>query len=277
MLLVSCGRQEPESSAPNAPGQSELKQELAPQAAARRIDPGKKLNSINCARLMAERNIVETVYGVKLRFSEQVTNIIEGSFVGTTETKTGQRSIKGIEFEPAKYDPDKDIAQVTATLKLAKIADLVDQSKFNIAKNPDKTVKRTAFATSTPENVPKLAALRAAELDAYKNLYKKIGGFTLESRSKVENFVLTSDVVKASVIGAIMGAEFVGFAWDGVGSDAIAVVKLRINIDELNEMLPEKIVGVEGSHVEAEGRAAQAPVGEAAGLSPSEQIVEIKI
>ncbi|HPN85031.1 MAG TPA: hypothetical protein PK821_06830 [Victivallales bacterium] len=276
LVLVSCG--EKEEKAPGASASAPVNSTAqSPETSTPRIDPAKKLNSINCARLMAERNIVETVYGVKLKFSEQVTNIIEGAFVGTTETKTGQRSIKGIEFEPVKYDPEKDIAQVTATLKLAKIADIVDQEKFNIAKNPDKIIKRTAFATSTAENVPKLAALRAAELDAYKNLYKQIGGFTLESRTKVENFVLTSDVVKASIIGAIMGAEFVGFAWDGTGEDAIAIVKLRINAQELNEMLPEKIVGVEGTYIEAEGRAAQAPAQGSSEIGAKEEIVEIKI
>ena len=114
---------------------------------------------------------------------------------------------------------------VTASLKLSRIADLVDKNKFNLDKYPDKVIKRTAFATSTPVNASKIAALRAAEIDAYKNLYKKIGGFTLESHTTVENFMLKSDQVKTSVIGALMGAEFMGFNWEGEGEDAIAVVK----------------------------------------------------
>jgi len=213
----------------------------------------KKLNSINCAKILAERNIVETVYGVKIKFDEEVTNILEGSFVGTTETKTGKRTIKGIEFETPKYDSKRDIAQVTATLKLSSIADIVDREKFNIDKYPDKVIKRVAFATSTPENARKIAALRAAEIDAYKSLYKRIGGFTLESHTSVQNFALKSDKVKASVIGAIMGAEFVGFDWEGEGDEAIAVVKLRLNTKELNEMLGQKILDCDREFIEAEG------------------------
>lgn len=217
----------------------------------------KKLNSTQCAKVLAERNIVETVYGVKLRFTEEVSNLLEGTFLGDVETKTGKRSIRGIDFEPVKYDTVNDIAQATATLKLSNIGDIVDREKFNIDKFPDKIIKRTAFATSTPDTAKKLSAIRAAEIDAYKNLYKKIGGFTLESNTKIENFVLKSDNVKASVIGALMGADFVGFSWDGKGADAVATVKLRVNVKELNDMLGEKIIDYDKEFVEAEGQGAQ--------------------
>ncbi len=216
----------------------------------------KKLNSINCARILAQRNIVETVYGVKLRFIEEVANMSEGSFLGTTETKTGERSIRGIDFSE-KYDPKTDIAQVTATLKLSRIAELVDKDKFNLDKFPNLEIKRVAFATSTPENAGKLAALRAAEIEAYKNLYKQIGGFTLESNTKVKNFALSSDKVKAQVVGAIMGAEYVGFAWDGKGADAIATVKLKLNLKRLSELLGQKIIDYDKDEIEAEGQASQ--------------------
>jgi len=220
------------------------------------VNPQNKLNSINSAKILAERNIVETVYGIKLRYKEEVTNILEGNFQGSTETKTGKRKIVGIEFESITYDPDKDIAMATATLKLSRLGNIVDKKKFNIDKNPDKIIKRVAFASSNPDNAAKIAAIRAAEIDAYKNLYKQIGGFTLESHTKVENFVLKSDKVKASVIGALMGAQFVGYRWEGKGNDAIAIVKLRINMHELSEMLGEKIIDFNKEYLTSEGMAA---------------------
>ena len=216
----------------------------------------KKLNSVNCAKVLAQRNIVETVYGVKIRFLEEVTNLSEGSFLGTTETKTGERNIRGIEFIE-KYDPKTDIAQVTAVLKLSRIADIIDKDKFNLDKFPNLEMRRVAFASSTPENTKKLAALRAAEIEAYKNLFKQIGGFTLESNTKVKNFMLSSDKVKAQVIGAVMGAEYDGFAWEGKGDDAVAIVKLRLDLKRLAELLGQKIVDYDKDSIEAEGRAAQ--------------------
>jgi hypothetical protein len=218
--------------------------------------PQKKLNSINCARVLAQRNVVETVYGVKIRFIEEVTNLSEGNFLGTTETKTGERSIRGIEFIE-KYDQKNDIAQVTAVLKLSRISDIIDKEKFNLDKFPNLEIRRVAFASSSPENTKKLAALRAAEVEAYKNLFKQIGGFTLESNTKVKNFMLSSDKVKAQVIGAVMGAEYEGFAWEGKGEDAVAIVKLRLDLKRLAEMLGQKIVDYDKDSIEAEGRAAQ--------------------
>lgn len=219
-------------------------------------DNEKKLKSLQIAKLLAQRNIIEAVYGVKVRFIEEVTDLKKGNFFGRTETKTGTRTIRGIEFEE-KYDPKLDIAQVTATLELKHIADLIDKNKFDLKKHPDKVIKRIAFASSNPKNADKISALRAAEIEAYKNLYKKIGGFTLESHTKVENFVLKSDYVKASVVGALMGAEYVGFRWDGKGKDAIATVRLKLNVKELADMLGQKIVNYDKEFIEAEGSAAQ--------------------
>lgn len=220
-------------------------------------DVEKKLNSIECAKVLAQRNIVETVYGLKIRFSEEVSNILDGVFKGVTETKTGKRLIRGIEYDSIKYDSKKDIAQVTASLKLSKLANIVDQKQFRVDKFPDKVIRRVAFATSTPSVARKIAAIRAAEIDAYKNLYKKICGYTLESHTKVKNYVMKSDSVKAYVVGALMGAEFKGFKWSGKGDDAIVTVKLRINIKELSEMLPERIIDYDQDYAEAEGVAAQ--------------------
>ena len=218
----------------------------------------KKLNSLNCAKVLAERNIVETVYGIKIKFTEKVTNFSKGNFLGISESKTGKRTIKGIEYDE-KYDPKNDIAQVTATLKLNRISDIIDTSRFNISKYPDKVIKRVAFASSDPKNARKIAALRAAELDAYKNLYKLLCGFKLESGTRVENSVLKSDKVRSSVIGAVVGAEVTGYSWEGSGDNMIALVNLRMNIKELCDMLGQKVVNFDKDVVEVTGRGAPAP------------------
>jgi hypothetical protein len=114
-----------------------------------------------------------------------------------------------------------------------------------------------------------VAAIRAAEMDAYKNLYKRIGGFTLESHSSVKDFALKSDKVKASVIGAIMGAQFVGFSWEGKGDDAIATVKIRLDVKELSEMLGERILNCKEDVVEAEGHGVASPRKDGAKASKS--------
>ena len=120
-------------------------------------------------------------------------------------------------------------------------------------------IKRVAFASSDPKNARKIAALRAAELDAYKNLYKLLCGFKLESGTRVENSVLKSDKVRSSVIGAVVGAEVVGYSWEGNGDNMIALINLRMNIKELCEMLGQKVVNFDKDIVTVTGRGAPAP------------------
>lgn len=209
----------------------------------------KRLKSINSAKILAERSIVETVYGVNLEFLEEITNMDANTLRGMLELKTPKRQIKGILFA-TKYDPQTDIAQVTAELDMNRITDLTGNQ------NISRIVRRVAFASSSPKSSKRLAALRGAELDAYKNLFKQIKGFTLESQSKLENSMLTSDKVRASVIGSLLGAEMTAFSWEGEGENATASVVLTINVRELEKRLGEKFVGVTDDIIQVTGRAA---------------------
>ncbi len=207
----------------------------------------KRMMTKRKAEILAYRLIVESVYGVKIKFAETVTDIIDASFAGDVATKTSAR-INGIEIEEAVYDEDRDIAKVTASVKIGTIEDLDEDFK---EKFKDKIVRRVAFSTSTLEQKPKLQAMRAAQVDAYKNLLKIITGFTLESETTIENFMLKSDVVKTSVIGALMGIEMKEYRWEGKDNDA--VVTVRINIKEFEEMLPERIKNMDKEYIEATG------------------------
>ena len=210
----------------------------------------KRLRSINSAKILAERSIVETVYGVNVSFLEEITDMDAGALFGVTETNTDAKQIKGILFA-TKYDPKTDIAQVTAELDLSKISDLTGKDAHKQG-----MIRRVAFASSTRESRKKLAALRGAELDAYKNLYKQVKGFTLESKSKLENFMLTSDKVRASVIGSLLGAEMTSFSWEGTGDNATASVVLTLNVRNLEKVIGQKLAGVTDDIIQVTGRAA---------------------
>lgn len=210
----------------------------------------KRLQSINSAKILAERAIVETVYGVNLQFLEEITDMDANSLRGMLELKTPKREIKGILFA-TKYDPATDIAQVTAELDGNRISDLTGNPN-----TPRTIIRRVAFASSSPKSRKRLAALRGAELDAYKNLFKQIKGFSLESQSKLENSILTSDKVRASVIGFLLGAEMTSFSWEGEGDNATASVVLTINVRDLEKRLGEKLTGVTDDIIQVTGRAA---------------------
>ena len=207
----------------------------------------KKIMSTRAARVLAERAIVESVYGLKIRSSEEVIDMIAASFVGKTESKTAA-DIQGIKIDEVVYDAEKDIAQATASISLDEITNIDGQ----VLSLKGKTFKRVGFATSTPANAAPIKALRAAELDGYKNLVKTVVGFTLESQTTVENYMLSSDVVKVKVMATTYLADLVDYGWDDEGN---AFVKFKINVKDIEELLGAKIPGAT-EFVEVEGHGA---------------------
>lgn len=207
----------------------------------------KKIMSTRAARVLAERAIVESVYGLKIRATEEVVDMVAASFVGKTESKTSA-NIQGIQIEEVVYDAEKDIAQATASISLDQIEN-IDGQVLNLK---GKTFRRVAFATSTPANAPPIRALRAAELDGYKNLVKTVVGFNLESQTTVENYMLTSDVVKTKVLATTYLANLVDYGWD---EESNAYVKFQVVVKDIEEILGVAIPGA-GEIIEVEGHGA---------------------
>ncbi len=208
----------------------------------------KRIMTTRAAKVMAERSLVESVYGLKVRATEAVEDLIASSFVGQTETKT-KATISGIKFEEVVYDETKDIAKVTASIQLDNIVN-IDGSTTDLK---NKVFRRVAFATSTPSQASPLRAMRAAELDAYKQLVKQVVGFTLESQTSVKNYMLVSDSVKTKVLATIYLAEVTEFGWHENGD---AYVKMVLRVNEAGELMGDKVVG-EGDVIEVEGAGAQ--------------------
>jgi len=208
----------------------------------------KKIMTVRAAKIIAERGIVESIYGLKIRSSESVENMIAAGFEGKTEVKT-QAEIRGIKISEVVYDAEKDIAQASATIKLDTLTN-IDGQEIDFK---GKTFTRVGFATSTPAMAAPLKALRAAELDAYKQLAKRIVGFTLESQTTVENYILTSDIVKSKVLATIYLSRVTDYGWDPMGD---AYVKMTVSTTEVSEILGQKIIDVD-EIIEVEGQGAQ--------------------
>jgi len=208
----------------------------------------KRLMSEMGAQRDAQRKIVETVYGFKVRATEQVQDMVAASYDGVTESKTATR-IKGIQIDEVVYDPKRDIAKATASISLNTITN-IDGVDIDMK---GKVFKRVGFGTSTPENAGPIRALRAAELDAYKQIAQQIVGFTLESETTVENYMLKSDVIKTKVLATSYLAEVTDFGWDEGGD---AFVKMRLNVAEVSQMMGEAVTD-NIQVIEVEGRGAQ--------------------
>jgi hypothetical protein len=208
----------------------------------------KRIMSIRAAKVLAERALVESIYGLKLRATESVENMVAASFEGSTESKT-KAMIKGIQYIDVIYDDASDIAKVTAQVTLPSIVN-IDGDTMDLH---NKTFVRVGFATSTPSQAGPLKALRAAELDAYKQLIKQVVGFQLESETSVENFMLKSDSVKTKVMATIYMAELIEYGWEDNGD---AFVKLQLNTTEVGAMLGDPVQG-QDEYIQVEGQGAQ--------------------
>ena len=208
----------------------------------------KRIMTTRAAQVMAERAIVESVYGLKIRSTEEVEDMIAVNFVGKTETKT-TATISGVKFEEIVYDEEKDVAKAVASLQLDQITNI--DGKTLSLKN--KVFRRVAFATSTPSQAGPLKALRAAEIDAYKQLVKRVVGFTLESQTTVENYMLTSDLVKTKVLATIYMGEVTEFGWRENGD---GYVKMVLKVNEVGDLLGQAVAG-EDEVIEVIGAGAQ--------------------
>lgn len=209
----------------------------------------KRIMSIMAAKAVAERAIVESVYGLKLRSTEEVTDMVATNYVGKTDSKTSAL-ISGVTFEDVVYDEKKDIAQATAVVSVGELTNIDGVTvDFN-----DKKFKRVGFATSTQSNAGPLKALRAAELDAYKQLIKSVIGFKLESNTSVENFILKSDQVKVKVMATLYTADVIDYGWTDGGD---AYVKMQLNLKEFSELIGDTVTDVEDEIFGVEGMGAQ--------------------
>ncbi|GAB4336096.1 MAG: hypothetical protein Kow0089_06120 [Desulfobulbaceae bacterium] len=206
----------------------------------------KKLMTVNAAKVLAERAVIESVVGLKLRATDKVENLVATHM--KIEAKTAAE-VKGIKYTDIVYDPAKDIAKVTAELEVDRVRNIVGGDiRFG-----NQVIRRVAFASSSPDMVGPLKALRAAELDAYKQLAKQIVGFKLASNTTVENYILKNDNVRAKVLAAIWGAELASYRWDNEGD---AYVTLRLKTGIVEDVMGQR-VDYKGEVIEVEGMGAQ--------------------
>ncbi len=206
----------------------------------------KKLMTVEAAKKLADRAIVESIVGLKVKSETKVEDLVaQGHKV---DAKTAA-AITGIEYTDITYDSDKDIAKVTAQIKVGRVKNILD----NNINYGDITVERIAFATSTPSMAGPLMALRAAEIDAYEKMAKTLVGYKIDSTTSVENFILKSDQVKSKLLAAIYGAKMVDFSWD---SDGNAHVRLSLKADYVRDVLGQRFT-CEQPEIVVEGVGAQ--------------------
>ncbi len=208
----------------------------------------KKMMSIMAAKNQAARALIESIYGLKIRSTESIEDMVAANYKNIAESKT-EAFIKGIRYDSVIYDPKKDIARVEASVQLDSIEN-IDGQKMDLF---NKVFRRTGYGTSTPASARAIAALRAAEIDGYRELARHLTGMQVESKTSVENFVLSSDLLKTKLLATLYLAEITDHGWEANGD---AFVNMTLNVAEASKMLGRNL-GLKDEIIQVQGVGAQ--------------------
>ncbi len=135
-------------------------------------------------------------------------------------------------------------ASLFATQALAQLQPIVSgedgEGKVDWA---DRTITATGIAAPNPdlpEAAQRAGAIRAATIIALRNALETVKGMFLTSSTTVENFMTTSDEIKTSISGYVMGFEQQGRT--KYMSDGSVEITVAIPIDGIGN-LGEKLYG----------------------------------
>ncbi len=222
------------------------------------ITAQQRLMAKRAAKVDALRNLLETVYGVRIDSSTTVRDFVTQSDVIRAKLDAviqGAREIDYIE------QPD-GTAEVTVEVTLGRVEDVVGRRIYY----DRETFRATGYGAPSgspagPSSPPpmmggdivrakgngvepndpsmgnaerSLMAKRAAKLDALRNLLEQVYGVRVTSDTTVRNFVTQSDDMRARVNAFIQGARVVSERALGDGSYEVEV---EIEIEPLRRML----------------------------------------
>jgi hypothetical protein len=212
---------------------------------------GQRLGSIRAAEEAARRAILESVAGFEMVSTAEVNDMMAGTFE-VSATVRGQ--IRRVEFVERTYDADMNVAIVRASIDPQIVKNVAG---VTITFPEGKTFTRIGFGTTSPDAARFLGALRAAELDAYRQMAEYFGGVAIEGETTVKDYVMQSDTIKASFVAALFGANLVEDDPYGFEEDT-AYVNLQLTVGDVMSIFGENLAYTEETFT-ATGWGAVAP------------------
>ena len=221
-------------------------------------NPRMKLMAKRAAKVDALRNLTETIYGLRIDSQTTVRNFVIASDTIRTRLSVAVRGAKEIDYSVA---PD-GMAEVTVEITLGTVETILGQriqydqeivEATGYGAPPGHTAGSAEISSSGnivratgngfgPDDQNLLPAeknllgMRAAKIDAIRNLAEEVYQVRITSESIVRDFVVKSDDVRARVDAYIRGARVVS---EKSFNDGRYQVEVEIDIGPL-----KNIVGV---------------------------------
>lgn len=100
-----------------------------------------------------------------------------------------------------------------------------------------------AMPAGMPQSRAKMMARRAAIVDAQRNLVEMIKGAAIDAETTMENFLLTSDIVKTKVSGMITGARVISEEIESDGSYRVTMEVPMYGVGSVAEVAINAVAG----------------------------------
>lgn len=100
-----------------------------------------------------------------------------------------------------------------------------------------------AFPAGMPVGRAKLMARRAAIVDAQRNLVEIIKGTAVDAETSVENYIVTSDIVRTKVNGMVTGARIIAENLDADGSYEVTMEVPMYGVGSIADVAINAVVG----------------------------------
>ncbi len=192
-----------------------------------------KLMSVRAAEEAARRALAESLVGINMASQAEINDMVAGQFEVTADV---QARIKEVRFIDSRFDEGKNIAMVKAEVD----GTLVKNITGEMVDLGNRKFSRVGFGTSSPESAKALQSLRAAEIDAYRQLAEYFGGVNIVGKTKVKNYILESDSIKATFAAAIFGANLAEDDPYGF-EDGTAYMRLTLTVGDVEDVMGQKL------------------------------------
>jgi hypothetical protein len=196
------------------------RQEVLP-AVWEQAGPQERLKAVRAAELDAARLLVERVYGTAIDSDTTIQDLALGSDEVAAEVR---RLIRGVTNTDAPQYKDDGQVWVVRAVKLRQVLETVTRTvkekktwrgwvKVEDLEKVTRECKDTVIdalgnsALPGSEGLKKIQAKRAAEVDAYRRLAERLMGVEITSSSKVRDFILESDEIRARAAAILKGAK----------------------------------------------------------------------